>query len=108
MLFRSPSRERIAAANALTWEAHARRHLALWTAMLEGRRPAFIAQEHAAVDWNRHAAPGLGSRRHPLQRVGDYLKLTNQYRWNMFKRYYLPRVKRRVQRVRERIGLSRP
>lgn len=102
-----PRRERIQAASALTWAEHARRHLALWTAMLEGRRPEFIAQLHATARADR-ASAGRGTQRRPLEQIGDYFKLTNQYRWNMFKRYYLPRVKRRVLRAREKLGLGRP
>lgn len=102
-----PRRERIQAAGALTWAEHARRHLALWTAMLEGRRPEFITQLHATARADR-APASRGTQRRPLGQIGDYFKLANQYRWNMFKRYYLPRVKRRMQRVREKLGLGRP
>lgn len=95
---------RLAAAASLNWTAHARRHLELWTAMVEGRRTEFMAQERARP--SSASVPASLRQRSPVQRMGDYLKLGNQYRWNMLKRYYLPKVKRRVERVQERLGLK--
>lgn len=96
--------ERVESARALTWVEHARRHAQLWNGMLEGRRPAVIGQLHDSVAVAR-ADIGVSSSRTTAQRIADHLKLTNQYRWNMFKRYYLPRVKRRLQRVRKAFRL---
>ena len=96
--------QRLAAAASLSWTEHARRHLELWTAMVEGRRTEFMARERT----RSLLAPASTSlrQRSSFQRMGDYLKLGNQYRWNMLKRYYLPKVKRRVERGQERLGLN--
>lgn len=99
-------RDRIAAAGALTWQAHAQRHITLWNAMREGRLADYLTQEHTVAKSGRPTPDVLGSRRRLRERVGDYFKLTNAYRWNMFKRYYLPRVQQRVQRAREKLGLG--
>ncbi len=96
--------QRLAAAAALNWTEHARRHLELWTAMVAGRRTEFMAQERTRP--SPASVPASLRQRSPFQRMGDYLKLGNQYRWNMLKRYYLPKVKRRVERAQKRLGLK--
>jgi hypothetical protein len=101
----APRLARIAAAAELTWTSHARSHLELWSALLEGRRRQYVDARHEASRAGR-AAVASAPKRTPAQRVSDYLKLSNQYRWNMLKRYYLPRVKRRVQRARKALGLD--
>jgi len=82
----------------LTWLEYARKHLLVWETLLNGRRadiPRIFGQRALMT----HACGPNGLRkRNTLGRIADYTKLTNRYRWRMFKQYYAPKLRRGLKR----------
>lgn len=99
-----PRRDRVAAAARLTWVDHAQNHLRIWEAMLGGQvqnLPRILNQEDG-----QGSPLSVPSHDSLFTRVGNYAKLGNRYRWNMLKRYYAPKVRRRWEGMKKKIGLK--
>src|SRR5262249_53389844 len=86
--------QRVDAASHLTWTDHARQHLTVWQALLDGRRaeiPSLLNHPDRA-DARRPTMAGSTM----AERFQEYARLANGYRWSMVKQYYKQKLKRWV------------
>jgi hypothetical protein len=95
---------RTASVAGLNWLEYARKHLQLWQALLNGSTADIRAVFGREVFTHASAPKGLQKR----NRIADYIKLTNGYRWTMFKQYYGPKLRRRVRRWLSKYVISKP
>jgi hypothetical protein len=100
-------RRRTASVAGLTWLEYARKHLQVWGALLNKSRadiPRILRQEVFTHTY----APRTLQKRNTIGRIADYTKLTNRYRWKMFKQYYAPKLRRRLKRWLGKTIVSKP
>ena len=100
-------RRRTAAVARLSWLEHARKHLQVWQALVNGSR-ADIRRILRQQVLTHACSPKSLQKRNILGRIADYTKLTNRYRWNMFKQYYAPKLRRRLRRWLTKYIVSKP